>query len=161
MDQRSQRLGASWLIGSGFALVLGLTVDFAARAEDPETQAAATTSKGSDDAASTQASPTEAQAGEQEARAKNAKAKNKAKAKRQPKELLALSSALEEPPEIVCKNLTLTGSNMKRRICGTAEQWDEAKKKKSDAAQEGMRQMRDQTRQVSPAGAFPPSSASQ
>jgi hypothetical protein len=44
--------------------------------------------------------------------------------------------------ELVCKTIKTTGSNVGRRVCGTAEQWAAQSKKTTDAAEDHMRQVR-------------------
>jgi hypothetical protein len=48
-------------------------------------------------------------------------------------------------PERVCKNIKPTGTRVAKRVCGTPEQWAAMERTTTDAAQEGMRQVRDQT----------------
>jgi hypothetical protein len=156
MDQRLDRslANARWLVGSGFAIVLGIAIDAPAGAEEGETAtAAATTVENSTDTATAQESATKSQDGARGARAKDKKG-NKEK-DNNPSELLALSTAVTDQPDVICKNLRITGSTIKKRVCGTPEQWEEARKKKSDAAQEGMRQMRDQSTVVSRPADYP------
>jgi hypothetical protein len=131
----------------------GLAIDAAAAAEDRDGTDAAPTSESSANGVSAKGTPSPSR---DEGRESRAKVRSK-KGKDQPSELLALSSALEVEPEVVCKNVAVTGSTIKRRICGTAQQWEDARKKKLDAAQEGMRQMRDQSTVVTTPPNYPQS----
>src|SRR5262245_43807499 len=109
MDQRSDRPFASarWLVGSSFALVFGLAVDSAAGAEEPDATDAAPTAESSTASGSAKAASPQSRDEGRESRG-NGKAKGK-KSKDQPSELLALSSAVESEPEVVCKNVAVTG----------------------------------------------------
>ena len=156
MDQGSHRTfsGAHWFVGSSFAIVFGLAIDSVARAENTDTANAAPTSQSSTNPASAKAPPAESREDGRTARA-NGKANGKGKAKDQPSQLVALSTALEVEPEVICKNRKVSGSSIKRRVCGTAQQWEDARKRTTTAAQEDMRQMRDKTTVVSRAPEYP------
>jgi hypothetical protein len=60
--------------------------------------------------------------------------------------------------ELVCRNMAITGTNVKRRVCGTKEQWAAQRNSRSAAAQEGLRQVRDQTTVLTSPPAFPETS---
>jgi hypothetical protein len=47
--------------------------------------------------------------------------------------------------KLVCRTIKPTGTRVGRRICGTPEQWAASEKASTDAAQEGMRQVRDRS----------------
>lgn len=47
--------------------------------------------------------------------------------------------------KLICRTIKPTGTRVGRRICGTPEQWAASEKASTDAAQEGMRQVRDRS----------------
>jgi hypothetical protein len=139
MDLSTEKTFASarWLVGSGFAVVFGLAVDAPLRAEDQEAAPSTAAIETSADASATEASKPRDGASRRAQKEKDKKATAPPPA--------AATTAYVAEQEIVCKNVEVLGSSIKRRVCGTPEQWEAARKKKSDAAQEGMRQMRERS----------------
>ena len=128
--------------GSGCAVAIAFALAALAQAAEPESGGPSEPAAKSAAAATQEQPRSERRRGIRE---KTPEPTTTAAAAVSPLERQEIAAEAKAEPAVVCRMMRPTGTRVKRRACGTAEEWATNEGRHADAAQETMRQVRDRS----------------